>query len=72
VLVGPGEIDLVRPYEVHAEVTVGERTVAVIIRSQKSGSFNQGRYDVDTGEYFESFGPRQTAVDMLLTTQLNA
>ena len=41
---GPGEIDLVKPYEIHTELTVGERTVAVIIRSQKGGDFNQGRY----------------------------
>lgn len=64
-LVGPGEIDLVKPYEVHTEVTVGERTVAVIIRSQKGGGFNQGRYDPETHEYYESLGPRQTPVEML-------
>ena len=63
--VGPGEIDLVRPYEIHTEVTVGERTVAVIIRSQKGGEFNQGRYNPETNEYFESLGPRQTPCDML-------
>jgi hypothetical protein len=63
--VGPGEIDLVRPYEVHAERTVGERTVAVIIRSQKGGTFNQGRYDPQTNRYWEGLGPRQTAVEML-------
>jgi hypothetical protein len=63
--VGPGEIDLVRPYEVHTEVTVGERTVAVIIRSQKGGEFNQGRYDPETNAYYESLGPRQTPAAML-------
>jgi len=63
-----GEIDLVRPYEVHAEQTVGERTVAIIIRSQKSGTFNQGRYDTETHVYFESLGPRQTPVEMLPAT----
>jgi len=63
--VGPGEIDLVRPYEIHTEVTVGERTVAVIIRSQKGGSFNQGRYNPDTNEYWESLGPFQTPAEML-------
>ncbi len=67
-LVGPGEIDLVRPYEIHTEVTVGERTVAVIIRSQKGGDFNQGRYEPETNEYFESLGPRQTPVEMLPTS----
>jgi predicted metal-dependent enzyme (double-stranded beta helix superfamily) len=65
VLVGPGEIDLVKPYEIHTEVTVGERTVAVIIRSQKGGSFNQGRYDPETNVYFESLGPFQTPCEML-------
>ncbi len=64
-LVTPGKIDLVKPYEIHAEVTVGERTVAVIIRSQKGGEFNQGRYNLETSEYFESLGPRQTPVEML-------
>jgi len=63
--VGPGEIDLVKPYEVHAEVTAGERTVAVIIRSEKAGGFNQGRYNPETNEYFESLGPRQTPSEML-------
>ena len=64
VLVGPGEIDLVKPYEIHTEITVGERTVAIIIRSEKSGGFNQGRYDPETNHYYESLGPRQTPVEM--------
>ncbi|MGH7766876.1 MAG: hypothetical protein ACREQP_05430 [Candidatus Binatia bacterium] len=64
-LVGPGEIDLVRPHEIHTEVTVGERTVAIIVRSQKGGGFNQGRYNPENNEYYESLGPRQTPVEML-------
>jgi len=64
-LVGRGEIDLVKPYEIHTEVTVGERTVAVIIRSQKGGDFNQGRYVPEKDEYYESLGPRQTPCEML-------
>jgi predicted metal-dependent enzyme (double-stranded beta helix superfamily) len=65
-LVGPGEIDLVKPYEIHTEITVGERTVAVIVRSQKGGEFNQGRYIPEKNEYYESLGPRQTPCEMLL------
>jgi len=65
VLCGPGDIDLVKPYEIHTEITVGERTVAVIIRSQKGGDFNQGRYNLQTNEYYESLGPRQTPCEML-------
>lgn len=64
-LCGPGEIDLVKPYEVHTEVTVGERTVAVIVRSQKGGDFNQGRYVPEKNQYYESLGPRQTPCKML-------
>jgi len=64
-LVGPGEIDLVKPYEIHTEITVGERTVAIIIRSQKGGEFNQGRYIPEKNQYYESLGPRQTPCAML-------
>jgi predicted metal-dependent enzyme (double-stranded beta helix superfamily) len=63
--VGPGEIDLVKPYEIHTELTVGERTVAVIIRSQRGGDFNQGRYIPEENKYYESLGPRQTRCEML-------
>lgn len=65
ILVGPGDIDLVKPYEVHAEVAVGDRTVAVVVRSQKGGEFDQGRYDPETNKYWESLGPRQTPAEML-------
>ena len=56
---GPGEIDLVRPFEIHAEDTLGERSVAVIIRSEKSGGFLQGRYQPDKNGYWQGYGPRQ-------------
>jgi predicted metal-dependent enzyme (double-stranded beta helix superfamily) len=61
---GPGEIDLVKPYEIHCERNYDERSVAVIIRSQKSGSHLQGRYDLETGKYFQGYGPRQTPAAM--------
>lgn len=64
VYVSPGEIDLVKPYEIHREVSVGERAVAIIIRSQKSGGFNQGRYDLESNRYWEGLGPRQTPCEM--------
>jgi hypothetical protein len=62
---GPGEIDLVKPYEIHREIGIGERTVAVIIRSEKAGGFNQGRFIPEKNEYYESLGPRQTPCEML-------
>ena len=36
----------------------------MIIRSEKSGAFNQGRYEPETNRYYESLGPRQTPVPM--------
>jgi hypothetical protein len=57
---GPGEVDLVRPFEIHSEDTLGARSVAVIVRSERSGGFMQGRYNVETKHYWEGFGPRQT------------
>ncbi|MFN0073887.1 MAG: hypothetical protein ACKVVP_20595 [Chloroflexota bacterium] len=62
---GPGEIDLVPPFEIHRETSVGERAVAVIIRSEKSGGFNQGRYLPESNGYYESLGPQQTPCVML-------
>ena len=61
---GPGEIDLVRPYEIHCERNYDERSVAVIIRSQKAGNHLQGRYNLETGEYWQGYGPRQTPAKM--------
>jgi predicted metal-dependent enzyme (double-stranded beta helix superfamily) len=63
--IGPGDIDLVRPYEIHSEVALGEQRIAVIIRSQKAGDHLQGRYDAETGAYYESLGPFQTPCEML-------
>lgn len=57
---GPGEIDLVRPFEIHSEDTLGERAVAIIVRSEKSGGFLQGRYLPDSNGYWQGYGPRQT------------
>ena len=62
--VEPGAVDLVRPYEIHAERSLGEQTVAIIIRSEKSGGFLQGRYDSENGSYWEGYGPRQREVEM--------
>lgn len=66
--VSPGLVDLVRPYEIHAENNHGVRSVAVIIRSEKSGGFLQGRYDPATNKYWEGYGPRQTPTEMLPTS----
>lgn len=64
-LAGPGDIHMAKPYEIHTEVSIGERTTSVIVRSQKGGGFNQGRYNLATNHYSESLGPRQIPAEML-------
>ncbi len=55
-----GKADLVGPYEVHAEQGSDIRSVAVILRSRELvGKILQGRYDRDTGKYYEGSGPDQ-------------
>ncbi len=56
---GPGEVDLVRPYEIHAEASGEERTVAIIVRAEKAGGFLQGRYDPVNKKYWQGYGPVQ-------------
>jgi len=59
VTVEPGKIDLVPPYEIHAEESGAERTVAIIVRAEKAGGFLQGRYDPKTHKYWQGYGPKQ-------------
>jgi predicted metal-dependent enzyme (double-stranded beta helix superfamily) len=64
VKVGPGKIDLVPPYEIHAEESGDERTVAIIVRAEKAGSFLQGRYDRATKKYWQGYGPEQIPYEL--------
>ena len=57
--VAPGAMDIVAPHAIHAEAAGGDGSVAVIMRSEIPGGFNQGRYDPDTGRYWESPGVTQ-------------
>jgi predicted metal-dependent enzyme (double-stranded beta helix superfamily) len=64
VKVGPGKIDLVPPYQIHAEESGEERTVAIIVRAEKAGGFLQGRYDPKTNKYWQGYGPKQVPYDL--------
>lgn len=64
VKVGPGKIDLVGPYEIHAEESGDERTVAIIVRAEKAGGFLQGRYDPATSKYWQGYGPKQIPFEL--------
>lgn len=61
---GPGEGDLVRPWEIHAEASGEERTVAIIVRAEKAGGFLQGRYDPVNKKYWQGYGPKQIAYEL--------
>jgi hypothetical protein len=62
--VGPGKVDLVEPFQIHAEESGEERTVAIIVRAQKAGGFLQGRYDPATKKYWQGYGPEQIPYDL--------
>jgi predicted metal-dependent enzyme (double-stranded beta helix superfamily) len=62
--VGPGSVDLVPPYQIHAEESGEERTVAIIIRAEKAGTFLQGRYDPATKKYWQGYGPQQIPFEL--------
>lgn len=64
VKVGTGKIDLVPPYEIHAEESGDERTVAIIVRAEKAGGFLQGRYDPVTNKYWQGYGPKQLPFEL--------
>src|SRR4026207_1208202 len=64
VKVGAGKIDLVPPYEIHAEESGDERTVAIIVRAEKAGTFLQGRYDPATKKYWQGYGPKQLPYEL--------
>ena len=57
--VGPGDVDLVFPFQIHAEASGDQRTVAVIVRAEKPGRFLQGRYDLAAKKYWQGYGPVQ-------------
>ena len=64
VKVSAGKIDLVPPYEIHAEESGDERTVAIIVRAEKAGGFLQGRYDPATHKYWQGYGPKQLPYEL--------
>jgi predicted metal-dependent enzyme (double-stranded beta helix superfamily) len=56
-----GKVDLVPPRAIHAEQGGPTRSVAVIVRSQKlgEGTVLQHRYDRETNQVVEQYGPTQ-------------
>lgn len=62
----PGTVDLVPPYAVHSEKGGPDRSVAVIVRSERLvGRVKQGRYDPETKRYHMGDGPTQVPYPIL-------
>ncbi|MBI78515.1 MAG: hypothetical protein CMM53_12200 [Rhodospirillaceae bacterium] len=55
---GPGDVDVVKPWLIHSEYAGEEKSIAVIVRSKKSGTFKQYRY-LENGERVIIKGPEQ-------------
>jgi predicted metal-dependent enzyme (double-stranded beta helix superfamily) len=62
-----GKVDLVPPRAIHAEQGGPNRSVAIIVRSQRlgEGTVLQGRYDPKTKTRTEGFGPTQVPYDLV-------
>ena len=63
--VKPGYIDLVPPWEIHQETNGDHRTIGFIVRSQKSGTFKQFRYNSENGSIATYNGPTQIPFNLL-------
>lgn len=55
----PGYIDFVPPWEIHQECNTDQRTIGFIVRSQRSGTFVQNRFDPEDGTVDQYDGPVQ-------------
>jgi predicted metal-dependent enzyme (double-stranded beta helix superfamily) len=62
---GRGTVDLVPPYDIHSENGGAERSVAIILRSERLvGRALQGRYRPETNATFEGEGPTQVPFEV--------
>jgi predicted metal-dependent enzyme (double-stranded beta helix superfamily) len=62
-----GKVDLVPPYDIHAEQGGPTRSVAIIVRSQRlgEGTVLQRRYDPAARTVVEQYGPTQVPYDLV-------
>jgi len=62
--VTPGYIDMVPPWQIHQETNGDQRTIGFIVRSQRSGTFEQYRFDPEDGAISANGGPRQIPYEL--------
>lgn len=55
--IGPGDVDVVRPGEIHQEHGGPVHSMAFIVRAQKAGTFKQRTFDAETGAVTLNDGP---------------
>jgi len=55
----PGYVDLIKPWDIHAEYNGPESTTAIIVRSQRSGTYIQNIFYTDVGTVEQYWGPKQ-------------
>ena len=61
---GPGDIDIVAPGVIHSEYAGDGKSIAFIVRSQRSGTFEQYRY-LDDGSRVVIRGPNQVPFELI-------
>lgn len=59
----PGDVDVVPPRLIHSEYAGDEKSIAVIVRSQRSGTFEQFRY-LEDGSQIVIRGPDQQPYEL--------
>ncbi len=59
-----GDIDLVPPWAPHSARNGPAKTIAIVLRSNKPGTFVQNRFDLETGAVEQTHGPTQVPFDM--------
>lgn len=64
VAVGAGHVDYIAPWEVHAEFNGAHTTAALILRSQRSGTFVQNIFHAEAGTVEQYHGPRQIPYEL--------
>lgn len=60
----PGKVDLVPPFDIHAEQGGEGRSVAIILRSCRLGDITQNQYDLETGAIRPGPGPSQIPFEL--------
>jgi predicted metal-dependent enzyme (double-stranded beta helix superfamily) len=58
----PGDVDIVEPREIHSEFAGDRKSIAVIVRSQRSGTFDQLSYE--SARPTTMRGPNQVPFDL--------